>query len=121
MKVYAPPIEAGDPPSLGIFMKDGRDAYYAAEKQWLDGLAELARKNSSCDLAGEIVRFPIADGYAQYMIWDGRSMIHLPLGDAWQIPEAHARGLRLADLRENVRRERAIADLFAAKKKEADA
>jgi len=43
-------------------------------------------------LTGEVVRFSVADGYAEYMVADkGRScdLIHLPYWDAYQLPYAH--------------------------------
>jgi hypothetical protein len=33
------------------------------------------------------------------------TLVHLELGDAWHIPEAHARGLRLADIKAMVERD----------------
>lgn len=41
---------------------------------------------------GKIARFPVADGYAQYMLADGTGryggsfLIHLPYGDGYQFP-----------------------------------
>lgn len=34
---------------------------------------------------GEVIQFPVADGYAQYMVVSMRplQLMHLPLGDAW--------------------------------------
>jgi hypothetical protein len=32
------------------------------------------------------------------MIWAARRMIHVPLMDAWHVPEYMYRGLRVADL-----------------------
>jgi hypothetical protein len=40
---------------------------------------------------GEIVKFAVADGYAEYMILSMRplKLIHIPLGDAYEFPYAH--------------------------------
>ena len=40
---------------------------------------------------GEIVRFAVADGYAEYMVVSMRplSLIHIPLGDAYEFPYVH--------------------------------
>jgi len=40
---------------------------------------------------GEIVRFAVADGYAEYMVLSMRPMklIHIPLDDAYEFPYAH--------------------------------
>lgn len=57
---------------------------------------------------GEIMRFPVADGYAQYMVAKARpfTLVHLALGDGWHIPAAHARGLTLADLEDELKRQK---------------
>ncbi len=66
------------------------------------------------DLLGEIVRFPVGDGAAEYMVYKTKplSLIHLPLHDSWQIPEAHARGLRVADIRGQVQADKRMAKLL---------
>ena len=40
---------------------------------------------------GETIRFPVADGYAHYMVASMKpvQLIHLPLGDAWHFEFAH--------------------------------
>lgn len=40
---------------------------------------------------GEIVKFAVADGYAEYMILSMRplKLIHIPLGDAYEFMYAH--------------------------------
>jgi len=40
---------------------------------------------------GEIVRFAVADGYAEYMVLSMRplSLIHIPLDDAYEFPYVH--------------------------------
>jgi hypothetical protein len=119
-KVYSLP--AGfEPPDFGQFIVDGRydrEADDRLHKEFIDNLATYAREHNSGDMVGEVVRFPAADGYAQYMVWSHKplSLIHLPIHDAWQIPEAHARGLRLADIRAEVAREKRLAELFASKR-----
>lgn len=119
-KIYRAP-EGFEAPSFNdFFSEDGRYDREADDRltsAYLDRLATWCRSRSSDDLVGEVVRFQIADGYAQYMVMSHRplALIHLDLGDAWHIPEAHARGLNLSDIRSMVDRERRIAELFAAK------
>ena len=40
---------------------------------------------------GEIVRFAVADGYAEYMVLSMKPMrlVHIPLGDAYEFQYAH--------------------------------
>lgn len=119
MKVYAPP-EGFDAPSFDDSIVDGRYDRELDDRlhhEYLERLAAEARRRNQGSLVGEVIRFPVADGYAAYMIWSESPFeaIHLPIHDAWQIPEAHARGLRLSDARDMVERDRRIAELFASK------
>ena len=85
-----------------------------AEEAWTEKLAQWCRDNSTSDIAGEVIRIPWADGSANYMVWTTRpvQLIHIPLGDAWDVPEYMTRGLRAADLREMVERDRRLASWF---------
>lgn len=52
---------------------------------------ELVKLGYNGPLTGEIIRFPYADGYATYMCADYPrkfSLVHLPIGDAWNSPLA---------------------------------
>lgn len=88
------------------------------EARYVESLATEARRHSANNgLVGEVVRFHVVDGYAQYMVWSTKplELIHLELGDCWKIPEAHARGLNLTDIRNMVERDKAWAKLMAEK------
>jgi len=63
----------------------------------------------------ETMRFPVADGYATYAVVSRSPLVlqHVPFGDAWRIPEAHIRGLRLKDVELTLKREHAFTSLFA--------
>lgn len=60
----------------------------------------------------------IADGAAYYFIKSEKPLVlqHIPFGDRWQAPYAMIRGLRLADIKREQERTRAINELFAGKK-----
>jgi hypothetical protein len=65
---------------------------------------------------GQVFRIPWADGYAQYMVAErGTTMhlVHVPTGDAWHVPEYMTRGLRKADILAALHREAVVAKLFA--------
>lgn len=70
------------------------------------------------ETVGEIIRFQIADGYAEYMVRSERPLeiVHLDDGDAWKISPAHIRGLRLGDVRDLVARDAALKELFAQRR-----
>lgn len=117
MKVFTVPV---DPPSFEDALVDGHysmdkdnaltDAYMEECRTWLRDHGYRHK------LTGEIVRFPIADGAATYMIADAERLIWLPLGDAWQIPDAHSRGLRISELAAQLAQARKMRELFAAKR-----
>jgi hypothetical protein len=66
-----------------------------------------------CKHTGKIIRFPIADGYAQYMVWTLTKLIHLDEGDGWHADAATLRGMRAVDVAEKVERGERLAGLFA--------
>lgn len=49
--------------------------------------------------ADRIMSFPVADGRAFYFVFSEKPFVlqHIPHGDAWQIPAAHLKGLRIED------------------------
>jgi hypothetical protein len=112
--VYSPP-EGFDPPVLSI--EDFRSgAYDAKEQAYIDALAARCRENGTSDLLGKTVQWQRGDGYAQYMVWTTKplALLHLPLGDAWQVEDALIRGLRVTDIREQVERADRLRALFSA-------
>lgn len=117
-------IPAGIPvPDLGDFVGTGGfdfQGYDAACAEFRSTLAAQARKNGKSDLLGEVVKWQRADGFAEYVVWRTRplELIHLPLGDAWQVEAALMRGLRLAEVTEMVNRSRAVRALIAKRQAE---
>jgi len=66
---------------------------------------------------GEIIRFPAADGYAEYMVASMKpvELVHIPLGDAWTFQYAHL--LKAKDVQTEIDKEKAIKKLFDKKGK----
>lgn len=119
MKVYAPPAEV---PVPSMVNEEGRFDYLDYERredEFLAALAAWVRLNGQPHaLAGEVVRVPYADGYAQYMVakFDNKvCLIHLPLGDAWQ-DDRFERLATVAELRRMVEASRRLASIFAGRK-----
>jgi hypothetical protein len=102
-KIYATPEELGEP--LRDYTK-GFQAVIDAEEPWIEKVRQWARDNGSGTLKGEIFRYGVADGYAQYVVLHSSplTLIHLPVGDAWHIPDVVARGLRASDVKAYVER-----------------
>jgi hypothetical protein len=94
---------------------------FRKEQEYLERLAAEARRiamaeHGSVDpVVGEIVRFGRGDGYAQYMVWRVRplQLIHIELGDAWDVEDALIRGLRIGDIRQMVASEKRLRELFS--------
>jgi len=111
MAVYSVPEEVGKKPEYwdcgGDFKK-----HNAATEAWIETVKDFAKKNGQGELKGEEIRFQVADGYARYVVLSLRPvrLIHLPVCDAYQFPYAHR--LTAADIREEVRRSKAIAALW---------
>lgn len=112
---YANPIPAPE------FMEpDGRydhagyearcTAYEAETEKYIR--TELGGKHKH---TGKILRFPVADGYAQYMIWTPTKWIHLDEVDGYQADAATVRGMRAVDVDERLARDERLAALFGRK------
>lgn len=68
------------------------EALVKAEEEFVAKLATWAKARAPQDAyAGSVVRWPMADGYAQYLVAATKpvELIHLPIGDAWDFPLAH--------------------------------
>ena len=108
-------------PSIKDAIVDGRYNYArdnALREEFLAKLRSwLATAGYAGEGVGEVLRFQVADGYAMYMVAQVAppKLIHLPLGDAWQLTAAHERGLRAKDVREQISPQHALAALFSSK------
>lgn len=77
-------------------------------RAWFD---ETIKKHSkevasdATDLTGALVKFPIADGYAYYVVTKHSplTLSHLPIGDAYRAHAATIRGFREADVRQQLK------------------
>lgn len=114
--IHRHPEAVGDPPDIDFSDRGGKtiDELLQPEREWEERLKQWARDNGRGELRGEEVRWPVADGYARYVVYTEQplSLIHIPTGDAWDIDEIMERGLNLDDIRQNVSRQRAMAELF---------
>jgi len=80
-------------------MRAGEQAFIARCRKW------LAANGYTGELAGEHVRWPQGhDSYARYLVMKIRPLwlMFLPLGEARNLDDMRLRGLRLADVRENI-------------------
>ena len=61
---------------------------------------------------GEIIRFPVADGHAEYMVasMSPLELVHLPLSDAWNFEYVHL--LTIKEVTERLVAEKKMKELF---------
>lgn len=87
-------------------------------REWVEDLAVDYRKKSKGDLVGEVIRFPVADGCAQYMITKHNpfTMVHLAIGDCWHVQDYTIRGFRITDARAQVNRNRELSRSYKLRK-----
>lgn len=72
----------------------------------------LKQANFNGSLTGEIVRFPVADGYAEYMVADAGKvwgLIHLPYGDAYEFPYIHK--ISKTEIKKQIKMDKKMAQL----------
>lgn len=92
-----------------------RAAYHAAEAKYFEDLKAVLVKRKNQKHVGEVIRFPVADGYAMYMVasLSPVELVELALGDAWQYQYAHR--LTKADIIQKIESQQAMAKLFSKK------
>lgn len=121
MKVYSCPDTVKVPDFDDAFVNgrydykkdDANNAVFMADLK-----AELIRAGYTGPLTGEVLYFPYADGKAAYMVADAprkTCLIHLPLGDAWSLPEWQTKGLTKAEVKKMIEADQRLAALFGGK------
>jgi hypothetical protein len=115
-KIYAVPASV-HVPDFGESLVNGRydmqkddqiiEKFYEELRTWLKSHGHTS------GFAGEVIYLPWADGKAAYMVMSLRpcALIHLPIHDAWRVPDAHERGLNATDIKAYVEQRRAWATL----------
>ena len=100
-------------PSPGFDLSEGIDAYHKRNQAYVESVQQWARDNGRGALRGETVRFPVADGYAQYVVLSTAPvrLIHLQVGDAWHFE--YADRLSSHDVKVEVKRRRELEALFS--------
>lgn len=112
MKVYGIPDEVPFPEPDYANYNTEREQKREAEHR--AALVEWLKKTGyTGPHTGEIVTFPVADGYAQYMLADGPKsfLLHLPYGDAWQYRDVGF--LPKKEILKRIEQRKGMASLFA--------
>lgn len=92
-------------------------AYKADNERFVKELKDLLLTRKKGKNVGEIIRFPVADGYAEYMVASMRplELVHLPLYDAWHFE--YVDRLTAADVEAKITQQKNLQKLFASKTK----
>jgi hypothetical protein len=110
-KVYSPPAEIQVPE----FNWEDIAAYEAANEKFIEDLRAFCKNRNNGEHVGEVIQFPVADGYAQYMV-AGLSpveLIHLPLWDAWNYQ--YVERLTKKDIVEKINQQKSFEKTFGNK------
>jgi hypothetical protein len=110
VKVYSVPKEVGEKPSKVIYVTQGHKVYQKAIDTWIEKIVEFAKTYGSGDMRGEIVKFPVGDGCARYVVYSiskrSVELIHLPVYDSSQLEYIHR--LTADDIRETIRQSKLL-------------
>ncbi len=107
------------PSSVAMPSWDNKKTYeenVLEENNYLAALKDmLTKRKPTQKLVGEIIKFQVADGYAQYMVasMTPLELVHIPLGDAWDFHYAHR--LTKKDVEEKIKNQKALEELFKKK------
>ena len=95
------PGAVGDPPKYQ-YDKDWKYNFYR-EQEWVYKVAKWAKKNNpTSKVAGKEFRYPVGDGSARFIVVSLRplTLIHLPVGDCWNVTEVVRKGLDAKHVKE---------------------
>jgi len=84
-KIYSVPTEI----KVTKFNWKDISQYHKDCDKFRDDLKKFLKDNGhNEEHTGTIIKFPFADGYAEYMVISLKPvrLIHIPLGDAWEYP-----------------------------------
>lgn len=108
-KIYSAPKEV----KLPVSVWEDSTNWEENENDYVQRLkAHIKKQGYTGKNVGEIIKFPVADGYAQYMVLQMKplGLIHLQLGDAWDFQYAHL--LTAKEVQQSIDRDKAMARFF---------
>lgn len=113
-KIYKAPSEIKLPEFNWMDLNASREAEIKYEQDLKDWLVNRCIKtNKPTTEVGEIIRFPVADGYARYMVacMKPLELIHIALDDAWTFE--YVDKLNANDVKQKIESAKAMARLFS--------
>ena len=117
-QIFRPPKEF-DLPKMETYVKKRGFNYDQYEKDCeaiIARLKQALKDSQTCPEAGEEIRFQVGDGYARYLVVSLKPvhLVHLDVGDAYQMQ--YANRLTASDVRAQIKRQKALDELFSVKK-----
>lgn len=91
--------------------------YNKANDQYIQDMkAMLIEHGYKGKNSGEVIKFPVADGHALYMVISMRplELMHIPIVDAWDFQYAHL--LTAKEVNTQIEAEKSLAKFFASRK-----
>jgi len=82
IRVYNAPKEISLPSFSSTDYNKDCNKYKDQLREWLKGKGFVEKET------GTVIKFPVADGYAEYMVASvkGGQLLHIETGDAWAFP-----------------------------------
>jgi hypothetical protein len=108
-------LRAGIPKGFEQIEGEGWEAQHARHEAAFNALAAAAEALPEGTLKGQMLRFPVADGYAHYLIVKDSPLVLqlIPMGDSYTADPALIRGLRRIDALEQIKHYASFKRLFA--------
>jgi hypothetical protein len=113
-KIYKAPSEIKLPEFNWRDLKASREAERKYEQDLKDWCVNRCTKtNKPTTDVGEIIGFPVADGYARYMVASMKplELIHIELDDAWSFE--YVDKLNAKDVKQKIESAKAMAKIFS--------
>ena len=105
--------EVPDSIKVPLFNWNDLDKYEDEVSKFYYNLRTYLLDNENTKNVGKVIKFPVADGCAEYMVASMKplTLIHLPLMDKWEFQYAHL--LTPKEVNQKIESDEAMAKLFS--------
>lgn len=99
--------------------KESWDQFDRRQEAMLESLTLKDKARPDDQVVDGLLRFPVADGHAYYVVASEKPLVlqHVPFGDGYHVSAAEIRGLRLQDVKFQLKAERELEALFSKSSK----
>jgi len=117
MELFNPPKHLKKP-QLEVIGKNYNAAFDKLsedEDKYLVELTDFVKKRKSGKYIGKVIKFPVADGYAKYMVASVRplELVNIPFDDEYEFQYIY--NLKWKDIRLKIEQEELLNKLFSPK------